>query len=187
MNILLTVATILSTLISPVIAIQVQKFIERYSQKKALKINVFTQLMATRAPNARLSNEHVRALNMIDLAFYGKVKKGKSKTSKTEKKVLSAWKIYFSHLSMPYPDNESGGILWNQTSNNLFLDLLSSIAEDIGYDFDRIQLQNAIYSPIAHGTIENEQAKIRKGLASVFSGESPIKMEITGIPNQRED
>ncbi|WP_407183011.1 DUF6680 family protein [Citrobacter europaeus] len=28
--------------------------------------------MATRSQNARLSSEHVRALNMIDLAFYGK-------------------------------------------------------------------------------------------------------------------
>ncbi|WPS08506.1 DUF6680 family protein [Klebsiella aerogenes] len=32
--------------------------------------------MATRSQNARLSNEHVRALNMIDIAFYGRVRKG---------------------------------------------------------------------------------------------------------------
>lgn len=187
MALTLTIATILATLFSPVIAIQVQKFIERHSQKKLLKINVFTQLMATRSQSARLSNEHVRALNMIDIAFYGKIKKGQTKTTKTEKKVLLSWKAYFSHLSTTYPDNDAGGILWNQTSNNLFLDLLSSIAEDIGYDFDRIQLQNAIYSPIAHGEIENEQAKIRKGLASVFTGESSLKMEITGIPRPSED
>lgn len=37
MNLSLAVATILATLISPVIAIQVQKFIERYSQKKSIK------------------------------------------------------------------------------------------------------------------------------------------------------
>ncbi|WP_319802684.1 DUF6680 family protein [Klebsiella aerogenes] len=35
-------------------------------------------------------------------------------------------------------------------------DLLSAIAKDIGYDFERVQLQTAIYSPIAHGEIEND-------------------------------
>ena len=28
------------------------------------------------------------------------------------------------------------------------------MAEDIGYDFDRVHLQNAIYIPVAHGTNE---------------------------------
>ena len=186
MNSMFTVMTIIATLASPVIAIQVQKFIERYNQKKNIKITVFTQLMATRAPSARLSTEHVRALNMIDLAFYGTIKKGKSKTSKAEKKVLTAWKIYFAHLCSLYPDNDAGRTLWNQSSNNLFIDLLSAIAEDIGYDFDRVQLQNSVYSPIAHGNIENEQEKIRKGLASVFAGESSLKMEITSMPNNSE-
>ncbi|HGY1467024.1 TPA: DUF6680 family protein [Klebsiella aerogenes] len=42
------------TLISPVIAVKVQKFIERYTDKKTLKIDIFKQLMATRSQNARL-------------------------------------------------------------------------------------------------------------------------------------
>ncbi|WP_325917434.1 DUF6680 family protein [Klebsiella aerogenes] len=41
-------------------------------------------------------------------------------------------------------------------------DLLSAIAKDIGYDFERVQLQTAIYSPIAHGEIENDQLKRRR-------------------------
>ena len=75
MSLILSITTVIVTLISPVIAVQVQKFIERYTDKKTLKIDIFKQLMATRSQNARLSNEHVRALNMIDIAFYGRVKK----------------------------------------------------------------------------------------------------------------
>ncbi|WEF28226.1 hypothetical protein PYR66_00345 [Klebsiella aerogenes] len=60
-------------------------------------------------------------------------------------------------------------IIWNQTSNDLFVNRLSTIAKDIGYDFERVQLQTAIYSPIAHGEIENDQLKIRKELTSIFS------------------
>ncbi|WP_241260457.1 DUF6680 family protein [Citrobacter freundii] len=122
------------------------------------------------------------------LAFYGKIKKGKAKRSASEGNVLSSWKLYFAHLNTSYPDNDNIlGAIWNQTSNNLFLDLLSEIAKDIGYDFERVQLQTAIYSPVAHGAIENDQSKIRKGLAAIFSGENALKMEIINIPNRQEN
>jgi len=186
MNIAFTIAAIIATLISPLLAVQSQKFIERYTEVKQLKIEIFKQLMSTRSPSARLSGNHVNALNMIDLAFYGKVKKGKAKRSKSEDKVIACWKLYFSHLNSPYPDNEALGAIWNQTSSNIFLDLLSEIANDIGYDFERVQLQTSIYSPMAHGEIENDNLKIRKGLASVFSGENPLKMEIVEIPKKHK-
>ncbi|MEF3607877.1 DUF6680 family protein [Citrobacter freundii] len=91
-------------------------------------------------------------------------------------------------MNTSYPDKDNIlGAIWNQTSNNLFLDLLSEIAKDIGYDFERVQLQTAIYSPVAHGAIENDQSKIRKGLAAIFSGENALKMEIINIPNRQEN
>jgi hypothetical protein len=65
--------------------------------------------------------------------------------------------------------------------------LLSEIAKDIGYDFERVQLQTAIYSPVAHGTIENDQLKTRQGLAAIFSGENALKMEIINIPTRQDD
>lgn len=186
MNFTLTIVAIAATLISPLLAVQSQKLIERYTEVKSLKIEIFRQLMSTRSQNARLSSNHVNALNMIDLAFYGRIKRGKAKRSKSESKVIAAWNLYFSHLNSTYPSNEALIAIWNQESNTMFLDLLSEIAKDIGYNFERVQLQTAIYSPVAHGEIENDNCKIRKGLASVFSGEHPLKMEIVGIPH-RED
>jgi uncharacterized protein DUF6680 len=44
--------------------------------------------MATRA--ARLTPDHVQALNLIDVEFYSKRKK--------YKRVLDAWKAYHDHL-----------------------------------------------------------------------------------------
>ncbi|EQB8219363.1 MULTISPECIES: DUF6680 family protein [Klebsiella] len=64
-------------------------------------------------------------------------------------------------------------------------DLLSAIAKDIGYDFERVQLQTAIYSPIAHGEIENDQLKIRKGLASIITDEGTIKWRLLVFPAER--
>jgi len=182
MNWALAVATIFATLFSPLIAVRVQKLIEKYSEKRSIKVNIFTELMATRAAPARLSNDHVRALNMIDLAFYGDIKNDKHRRTKSEKKVLDAWKEYFTHLCTHCPSNESGSTIWNQNSDNLFVTLLSVMAEDIGYEFDRVHLQNAIYIPLAHGQMNLDNEKIRKGLASVFSGEGTLKMDVVSFP-----
>ncbi|AWZ98354.1 hypothetical protein CSB67_0873 [Enterobacter hormaechei] len=57
------------------------------------------------------------------------------------------------------------------------------MAEDIGYEFDRVHLQNAIYRPIAHGQMNLDNQKIRKGLASIFSGESALKMDVVSFPD----
>ncbi|HGY4930351.1 MULTISPECIES: DUF6680 family protein [Citrobacter] len=60
--------------------------------------------------------------------------------------------------------------MWDQTSHRLFANLLSVMAKDIGYDFDRVHLQNTIYIAVAHGQINLDNLKIRKGMASIFSG-----------------
>ena len=61
--------TIIAILLAPVFAVQVQKWVEHLRERRGKKLGVFQALMATRG--ARLSPEHVRALNMIDLEFSG--------------------------------------------------------------------------------------------------------------------
>jgi len=56
--------------IAPILAVQVQKWLEVFREQRGRKIWIFKTLMATRAAN--LSSDHVRALNMIDLEFRGK-------------------------------------------------------------------------------------------------------------------
>ncbi|MGZ7172458.1 DUF6680 family protein [Burkholderia gladioli] len=59
-----------ATLLGPVLAVQAQKWVERAREATNRKQSVFTTLMATR--QSRVSIDHVRALNSIDLAFYGR-------------------------------------------------------------------------------------------------------------------
>ncbi|MBO4157710.1 hypothetical protein LH671_00350 [Enterobacter kobei] len=91
MNLALAIATVFATLFSPLIAVRVQKYLEKKSEKQTIKVKIFSQLMATRAISSRLLPEHVQALNMIDLAFYGDIRRGKVKRSDSEKK---------SHISL---------------------------------------------------------------------------------------
>ena len=83
-----------AVILAPLIAVQVDKYLEKKRNKKERKLNVFKTLMATRG--RVLDPRHVEALNMIDLEFNG------------EKAVTVAWKAYLDHLAnMPkYPTAE---------------------------------------------------------------------------------
>ena len=61
------VLTILAVILGPILAVQAQKAIERWRERRNRKLWVFKTLMATRG--SRLSPNHVQALNMIDLEF----------------------------------------------------------------------------------------------------------------------
>jgi uncharacterized protein YbaA (DUF1428 family) len=166
-----------ATLLGPILAVQAQKAIENIRYRKQRKMALFEQLMATRA--ARLSAEHVGALNMIDLIFYGKIIFGKTVRSNTEQKVLNAWKEYHDHLGTHVADNQL--VLWNSNSDDLFIQLLSEIALDLNLSFDRVLLKRGSYSPMAHSNLEHEQMRIRQSVLDVLEGKKPLHMNIDGF------
>jgi hypothetical protein len=165
---------IIATVLGPILAVQAQKVVERYRERRSRKLNLFAQLMATRA--ARLSPDHVQALNMIDLVFYGNRRLGKLHRSKHEQAVLDAWKEYLDSLGNP----GSGEATWN-ARDEIFTNLLYAIAQDVGLRFDRVQLKRGAYTPQAHEDLELEHRAIRKHVISTLSGEHPLKMQITGF------
>ena len=58
---------IVVVLLAPLIAVQVQKWLESWNEKSERKRKIFETLMTTRA--TRLDPAHVAALNMIDFVF----------------------------------------------------------------------------------------------------------------------
>jgi hypothetical protein len=168
-----------STLLGPVLAVQAQAWVERIRERRGRKTWLFTQLMATRA--ARLSAEHVQALNMIDLVFFGRRVFGITRRSKAEQRVLDAWKEYHDQLSNRAPDEPLQS--WATKNDELFTNLLFQIALDTGYTFDRVQLKKGAYSPVAHGDLEQEQTQLRRGILKIIDGNAPLKMEVTGFPS----
>ncbi len=172
-------ATVLATVLGPVLAVQAQKWIERVQERNRRKSWVFNQLMATRA--SRLSPDHVQALNMIDLAFYGRRDFGKSRATKTEVAVTDAWHEYLDHLS-----TRTDEMVWGVRSDELFTNLLSAMAKDVGYSFDRVQLKKGAYSPVAHGEQEAHLQTQRQLLGEVLAGDRSIKMEVTAFPTSQD-
>lgn len=171
---------IIATLAGPILAVQAQKFIEVLRERRNRKTSVFAQLMATRA--ARLSPEHVQALNMIDIVFYGRTVFGIHRRSRRERAVLDAWKEYHDNLGEGSDWPEAQQQAHYAKRDELFLNLLHAISQDVGFSFDRVQLKRGAYSPIAHEQLEIEQRAIRQVLIRSLSGEAPLKMEIVRVP-----
>ena len=59
-----------AVVIGPILAVQAQKMVERIKDKRERQLKIFKALMTTRAE--RVSREHVQALNMIYIEFYGR-------------------------------------------------------------------------------------------------------------------
>ncbi len=169
---------ILATLLSPLIAIQVQKWIERATERRDTQQQVFRTLMATRA--TRLDAEHVHALNRIDLDFGAAGRRQNA----LEREVIDRWRLYADHLNIVPSDNptESEQLAWAQRSDDLFVELLYALSKALGYSFDRVQLRRAVYRPRAHGLIESRQEIIQRGFAGLFTGETTLPMRVVELP-----
>ncbi len=171
-------AIVFATLVGPILAVQAQKAIEALRERRHRKTYVFEQLMATR--RARLSPEHVRALNMIDLVFYGQRVMGVQRRAAAEQRVLDCWKEYLDHLNTRNDDEPIAQ--WVAKGDELFTNILHAISSDIGYRFDRVQLKRSAYSPIAHGELEEEQNELRKATLSLVTGKHALKMNVVAMP-----
>lgn len=157
------VLTITAILLSPVLAVQVSEFLRRRREAKERKVNIFKTLMSTR--RSRLSLIHVQALNLIDTEFYN------------VKEVLDAWKTYLDHLYDYVTLNSSPGV-WNAKQEDSFINLLYSMAKHLGYDFDKVYLKRASYSPEGHGKVEGELNFIREKLVELLSDKYSLTFKI---------
>jgi hypothetical protein len=106
---------IFAILAAPIVALQIQKYIEDRKEIRARKMQIFRTLMATRA--TRLDSKHVEALNMIDIEFF------------ESKKITEAWKLLLDNFvnypkDIKDPNYQVQLNLCVEKSNNLFINLL---------------------------------------------------------------
>lgn len=164
-----------TTLIGPLLAVQVQKWLEGIRLHGQRKEHVFRMLMTTRG--SRLSLQHVEALNMIDVTFYGRRIFGLRFQSSGERRVIEKWHEYLDSLG----DRSNTEATYRQRDDR-FLDLLGAMGDNLGFAFNRVNLKNNAYSPIGHNTLEQEQQDLRAAALEVFSGRRPLTMSITSFP-----
>jgi hypothetical protein len=156
-----------SVLLSPLIALEVTVWINNRRAAKERKLAIFKALMRTRATG--LAPDHVQALNMIDIEFYG--------TDENVTDVRRRWKAYLNHLN-----SDASPEIWLTQRVELLLDLLESMAKCLGYNFDRTDIRTTSYFPKGHGAMEDDLAAIRSGLVELIRNGRPLPVTLIPPP-----
>jgi hypothetical protein len=191
MDTVLTIVTIIAIVLGPILAVQVQKFIERLRQTREEKIRIFVTLLTTKG---HLVPEHVRALNSIHFFFRDE--------RKQDKAVVQAWDVYRNHLNngVARPQPQADGKIapeiqtkfssdlerWSEKGDDLLCELLKKMAESLGYDFPDLLLKQGAYTPQGYADVEQYQYIILKGMTEVLAGIRPFPMRITDLPTNEE-
>lgn len=165
----LAVISVFSILLSPVIALEIQKRLDERRNRRERKLSVLRRLMTTRATD--ISSAHVEALNSIEVEFYA--------TKGPDKKVLDAWRNYINHVNRPMGAGPAAD-RWVETRKELLVAVMYEMAQSLGYDIDRVTIKNNVYWPKGQVDMEMEQHALRKAALKVLSGEAPIAATVVG-------
>lgn len=133
----------------PILAVWVEKMRQERADARDRKLAVFRSLMRTR--RLRLDPEHVGALNLVDLEFYGCAR------------VIQALEAYMDNLSGPIPP-ESEIDRFTSRRTDLLISLIFEIGKELKFSFDKKDLEKSSYGPAAWQT---EQDTARQNLIYV--------------------
>lgn len=156
--------TIVAILLGPILAIQIQVYLDHRREQKRRKLGVFRDLMVTRG--TALSPRHVEALNGIQMEFSSK--------NLREKPITDAWQNYMNHL-INFADTDA----WRSQSSELLAELLLQMAMCLGYtDFNKARIKAEAYVPRYFFEIESEQNELRKAAIQVFKGNQSLRVRM---------
>lgn len=195
MSTVLSVATIIAIIAGPILAIQVQKIIERITQRRDEKRKLFKSLMVTRGRPLLL--EHVQALNMIDIVFSVKWYR-----SKKDKAVIDAWSVFRDHLyHYPKAPLAKEGVdiskedtatynaqmeTWISKKDDLLIEILDKMAKPLGYRFDKVLLKRGSYTPRHYGDLEAYQLINLRGISELLVGNRSLPIRIVEVPSTKD-
>jgi hypothetical protein len=161
--------SIIAILLSPLIAVMVSIRVQDWKEKRHHRRYIFSTLMSTR--HQVISDEIVRALNMVDVAFLNK------------RAVRRLWKEYLEMLNNEGLNNPLG---WEQRSQKR-LELIQEMAKAVGYGKKISHLDvTRFYMPV--GLVEDRQRSKEIGdeLLRVLKESHGIKLVQKGQPEPSE-
>lgn len=158
----LNIIVIIAIIVGPIGAVLVTRIIDSWRLKRSLRMDVFRDLMRTR--RMRLSQEHVGALNLVEIEFNG------------EKKVIEAWKAYMNHLNST-PPSATDQDAWDKRVDEqevLLTTLLHQIAQSLKFNIQQLDIFKGGYYPQYYDNVENQQHTLRLLLIDTLKGNRPI-------------
>ena len=161
----------------PTIGVLIAQYRDARKQKRQQQTDILASLLRTRQGSARLSSEHVGALNLIELVFHGK------------KDVLDTYKKYMEHLNalQPPQDQVQQSEMFFRDREGRFLDLLATLASALRYQFDKKDLENLAYTPQSWANNMMAQNDISNLLISLLQGEKPLQVSVISPTHETEE
>ena len=174
---LMPILTLIAIIGGPIVGVRVARQLEDRKQYQQQRIGILASLLRTSQGTARLSSEHVGALNLIQLMFYG------------EKDVIDTYKKYIEHLRIPSPPVEQVQECerFFRDRDGHFLELLATLASALRYQFDKKDLENLAYSPQSWADNMMAQNDISKLLIRLLQGEKPLQVSVVSSTHETEE
>lgn len=154
--------TVWATIHGPARALKIQGGLDEAREKQRRQFGILHSLMKTRAWT--LHPDHVSALNLIQLEFDG------------EAQVQEAFRRYLELLNGPFPSvtDEDAQTRFSNEKRDRFFTLVKSIADVLGYKFDKADLERLSYSPQGWANDEAQQRSLRISLIELLEGKRPL-------------
>jgi hypothetical protein len=145
--------------LGPVIGVLMTLHLEHRRQKHQRRWEIFKTLMRTR--NIRLSQDHVAALNLVEIEFHD------------NPKVISAWKTYRVAMN-PQPGDERNMEGVATRRNNALAKLLDAVAKVLKIKIEQIDILEGNYIPQGWHDEEEQNHLIKAQLVKVLQGQSAL-------------
>ncbi|MDU0460155.1 MAG: DUF6680 family protein [Geobacteraceae bacterium] len=167
-----SLAIVFATLGGPFLAVWAADIRAEHRRLYNQKENVFHTLMATRG--ARMRFEHVAALNRIELAF----------PRLKHPNVVDTWELYLKHLGSEHSQSQNQEIFerWADTANDLFHNLLQSMATDLKIPFSKTSIKYNAYYPIGYERAESQNIELKQLLIGLLKNERWLNMNAVVYP-----
>lgn len=154
------IINLLAIVAGPILAVVVDRFRQGRADAKGRRLAVFRSLMRTR--RHRLDPEHVGALNLVDLEFYGR------------KTVIQAFSDYMDHLGSPVPTDDDGNGRFVDKRDDLLVKLLYEMGKDLSLQYDKHDLKKLAYGPIGWAHEQETQQQNMAYLNELLAGKRAL-------------
>lgn len=159
-NVASIVLTLVAIIVGPIVGVYVTRLIDKNREKRDRQFAVFHELMRTR--KVKLSLEHVSALNVVQIEFYGC------------DKIVTAYQVYIQQLNTPLPKDPEAIDHRFKDWDDTFFTLLREIGDHLGYRLDKRDLDRFSYAPMGWGNDEAQTRLFRQLMIEVLRGERGI-------------
>lgn len=154
------ILTLVAIVVGPIVAVLLTWLLNRKYRAHDRKLKIFRDLMQTRG--IRVDPQHVAALNVIELEFYDKPL------------IRQSFKEYIDHLRTPIPNREADLEQLIGKRSELLMELLCKIGAEVGYRFDKMELDRRSYAPNVWEDDQWLQRRNAQLLSAILSGERPV-------------